>query len=541
MNLRQYRRPLLCAVWLLLGVPQRTAAEGPESALPSTRALAGRVLGPYGPAERCLVQIAQASPRSDNGFEALDDTETDGQGRFIFTDLPPARYEIRVYRSDLGDAGANLVGGDATISLETSDVKDLELRISTPGSLSGVVLDDSGAPVFGAAVVASTALRQLSGINGSGRIWVTDEKGRFRIAGLPPGDYFVGAHFDDDIATFLLQAPKPKNPIRKRLAFTLYPGAADLAHARTVHVAENAETDVRLIMARRGGTSIEGELIGLDPGDKVSLSLHVEGDDNTLQSNVQENGLFRFTNVLPGRYTIDAGSAFLWGDYSISESLEVPEDGVRGLKITAHKNSPIVEVPGTLRFAGKRNQNVSPITTPLECPKRFVFSQNKVEDGHFTMRVAEPMHYRFELQTGWIVKQMLVDGLQVDPSDVLVTPQTSLVEITAAEGDSTPPSITGEVVDAAGEPVRNAAVLLVQSNHELWCAESVLAASSDQDGRFLFSNLPNKRYQIVALPSLHWSDLSDKNAWKLRYEKAATDIQLVEHEKKVVTLNIISF
>jgi len=116
---------------------------------------------------------------------------TSADGYFLFRDLPAGRFSL--------DAAAF---GYASISypLHVVELTDgvrpvsVPVRLSRLGSISGTVIDEQGEPVVGVPVTAlsrsvvggSLVLRyESSGVD-------TDDRGAYRIAQLPPGNYVIG-------------------------------------------------------------------------------------------------------------------------------------------------------------------------------------------------------------------------------------------------------------------------------------------------------------------------------------------------------------
>jgi hypothetical protein len=123
---------------------------------------------------------------------------TDSSGRFMFRNLAAGRYSIRVTASPYlsGAYGANRAGAAAqTIELTRDDERrdGIVIRMWKGGSISGTIVDEVGEPVIGVGIrtirraVAGGRTRLLFLMSGT-----TDDRGAYRVTGLPPGEYFVG-------------------------------------------------------------------------------------------------------------------------------------------------------------------------------------------------------------------------------------------------------------------------------------------------------------------------------------------------------------
>lgn len=122
---------------------------------------------------------------------------TTPKGRFAFVDLPASdTYFLTTGKTGYLDSGYNRPdprGPGAPIALADGQwIHDVRVTMALPGSISGVVADERGAPIVGAYV---RVLPQVL-ISGrtqwlAGSVAVTDDRGVYRIPGLGPGKYLV--------------------------------------------------------------------------------------------------------------------------------------------------------------------------------------------------------------------------------------------------------------------------------------------------------------------------------------------------------------
>ncbi|MGD0498019.1 MAG: carboxypeptidase-like regulatory domain-containing protein [Bryobacteraceae bacterium] len=112
----------------------------------------------------------------------------DDQGRFSFPDLTPGSYTLAPARP-----GESLFHGQVIVG-EGQQISVYVLKLIPGGVIAGAVKDESGEPVLGARVEVSHyrtdfAPRRLVTAGST----QTDDLGKYRIANLPPGNYFVDA------------------------------------------------------------------------------------------------------------------------------------------------------------------------------------------------------------------------------------------------------------------------------------------------------------------------------------------------------------
>ncbi|MHC4550370.1 MAG: carboxypeptidase regulatory-like domain-containing protein [Planctomycetota bacterium] len=182
-------------------------------------------------------------------------TKVPGDGVFRFANLPPGVY---VLRSTLASRTFDITPGAAT-----------ELALAPGfGGVTGAVLLQEGKPAQGASV------RLVPDDGGREREAITDLRGRFRFAGVPPGGY-------DCVATLPGRRPAAGRVVvaadgirTEGLPLHLAPGVA--AHARLLGLAGEP---VASVPVRVDGQWIETDALGRLPLDRVpaTLDLDLEG------------------------------------------------------------------------------------------------------------------------------------------------------------------------------------------------------------------------------------------------------------------------
>jgi protocatechuate 3,4-dioxygenase beta subunit len=126
----------------------------------------------------------------------------DDQGRFVVRDLPKGAFTIRAYRTGYID-GAFGKGDPApqapTGVFDLADderVGDVVIRLWKVAAIGGTVTDERGDPLVNIVVRAlprrTVGGRRLASLeSGPTYTAVTDDRGIYRLALLPPGDYIV--------------------------------------------------------------------------------------------------------------------------------------------------------------------------------------------------------------------------------------------------------------------------------------------------------------------------------------------------------------
>jgi hypothetical protein len=158
-----------------------------------TGSIAGRVLtaDTGRPIKRARVMVLGGG-RSGRG------ATTDDQGRYIVTDLGAGSYTITASKNGFVDAvfgqrRPQQPGTPVTIA-DAQAATNIDLRLTRGGVITGTVQDEDGEALPRAIVSVQRyqyvgGERQLRPAGGD----QTDDRGQYRVFGLPPGEYYVSA------------------------------------------------------------------------------------------------------------------------------------------------------------------------------------------------------------------------------------------------------------------------------------------------------------------------------------------------------------
>lgn len=438
-------------------------------------------------------------------------TATDDAGRFLFDRLPAGTYLLAVSKgayvsTSYGSPRSGLPGNPIPLTDGQRFITE-PIELLRGAVLSGRLLDVDGTPIVRQRVRAVRVfpddgvrrLRPLAGDSGSDE---TDAVGEYRIYGLPPGRYVIGAdtrvRFQAETrqvtpaeiawarqlmgarsqAAFaprapgrtdgIAPAPAPADPVV--LTPTYYPGTAEASAAVTLDLAAG---DVRegldFTPVRMPAARVIGTVGGLDdPEQSAIVSLRSGRSDGWLPPLVSAASVapagatpgrqFVFTSVPPGDHTLmvrtlnrgsrAAGASQpvpMWGRARIS----VNGADVDGLTIQVQ---PGVTISGRFRFEDSvrprpaRMEAVRLRITPIEgeeLPNLMSPSVVVREDGTFTISGAVPGPYRLRATVGAALAEddaWLLKSASLDGADVLDAP----LDVRAG------PPITGLTLTFAG-------------------------------------------------------------------------------------------
>ena len=164
------------------------------------RGVAGAVVRlSAGPAARPAVGGSggpSAGPRP--AVATQPDAITNGSGYFLFRDVPSGTYALTVQAAGFLPASSGQRRPDGpprSVQVDaTRPPTNVTIRAWRPGAIEGTLRDELGDPVVGAAV---RAMRREPHSTDAGFVAAvatsTDDRGVFRLAPLPPGEYVVFA------------------------------------------------------------------------------------------------------------------------------------------------------------------------------------------------------------------------------------------------------------------------------------------------------------------------------------------------------------
>jgi hypothetical protein len=236
---------------------------------------------------------------------------TDIEGRFEFQRLVARTYTVTATRAGfLTTAYGQRRPSDspAAIALQSEERRDgIDITLPHPSVMTGRVVDEAGEPVEGADVRLlhsqyRDGRRRLVDAGGQGT-HRTDDRGVYRIYGLPPGEYIVSAQ----VATGQSVADL------RGLTTTYFPGTANPREAqqRAVDVAQEvSDVDVALVRAPTAG--ISGTIVDavghpLDSGLILTPSQRSGAlAADAIEARIDPDGHFAFPNVTPGEYVLQA-------------------------------------------------------------------------------------------------------------------------------------------------------------------------------------------------------------------------------------------
>lgn len=292
--------------------------------------------------QKMLEQILQRAP----GLRAI----TDEEGMFRFNDVPVGLYEASPFAPALitpPDSNSSERSHVITVS-EGKPVEGVNFALSRGGVITGQVTDSEGNPAIretislsGADDNATTALWRSQNLS----MMMTDDRGIYRVYGLPPGRYIVSVGGTSSNLADL-------GSKQSRIPRTYHPGSGDRAKAKVVEVTAGGEAggiDIKIPAGAKGlqasghiideaGKPVPNVMVTYSPADQAGGTVPFSGGYTASSA----KGEFQFDNIQPGKYKVTAQVISQTTEfYADTLTIEVKKENLTGLEIKLRRGSTI--------------------------------------------------------------------------------------------------------------------------------------------------------------------------------------------------------
>ena len=598
------------SVLLIFAAAVSAIAQAPPQqslTLNGTGLIAGQVVDPGTgkPVPEAVVTIWL--PGMDNAGPRV---MSDAQGRFVFVNAPPAKYRFQAMKGGYygGWYGQRIVddgsGGSSVLDLSDGQiVTDLVVPAWRFGVLAGTVTDESGQPVVGVRVDAfrKTILygdvrfvpRDRLGEGGA----TTDDRGVYRLANLPPGEFTVA--MPTTLTTFpasVMDATQEVGPIRSEAFFalgdrsgplgdarnqlvgdavllidgrtvippnamgsnvaftyrtTFAPGTPLPAEATTVVLHSGEERTLDIALRPSPAVRVSGRLLGPDgPMANTPVSLIATGtfqtgisvyprEGATVSALTDGQGRFTFLGVPEGDYiaAMRKGEPQV-GFISASQPITVGGVDIADVTVNARRSTRI-----TARFEMRSGISIDAV---------YVFAE-PIEAGlaQFLLRPRNIVqNFEGSAPPGrYVVSVRGPDGVACtatvagrDVADEIFVVGTDPIEMTITCGEAAT-RLQGTTRKSDGTVDPDAAVVAFPVERAFWRGATLrprrfMQAASDKGGAYTLSALPPGDYFVVAIPlatSALWQDPKVLET----LTRSATRVTLAQGESRTTDLRTV--
>lgn len=569
---------------------QQARDRAPLATPQGTAAIVGRVLTADSgrPVKRARVSATGAGRGNRSAV-------TDDQGRYQITDLAAGSYTVTASKTGFVDTVYGqrrpLQPGTPLTLAEGQAATNVDLRLIRGGVITGRVGDEDGEPLARALVTIQRyqyvrGERQLTPAGGD----QTDDRGQYRVFGLPPGEYYVSASTAglgellgrglQQLAAglgavgggpggrgggrgFLAPFGPTDQPESTGYAPTYYPGVVSSTEAGKVTLGPGQEA---------AGIDFQIQLVslatvrGIVTGAQDVATVMLVGQDagggfgplgsQTFNGRATADGSFSILNVPPGRYTAIARAGGRSGDpRTAMQPIVVNGQNIEGLTLVLQPGSTLsgnilVESSGAPSPSdysvfrvdvidadplpgggGRGGGRGGPFGADNRVEKNGSFAVTGIQPGRHYVRVAGG-----GTQNGgqWTLKSVLVGGTDAADVPFEIKPGQNLDNVTVVLTDRST-ELTGTVRDARNAGSGGVTVIAFATEPQYWRAQSrrISTSRTGDTGAYRIRGLPAGDYYVVAVDDVEQGEWFDP-AYLDGVKDKATRVTLQDGDKKSV-------
>lgn len=512
------------------------------------------------PAELCNVEGAVVKATTGEGLKKIAvnlmslegehkifNSLTDGAGRFTFSGVEPGRYALAAggngYSQQEFGSTRGRPGGKILTFAPGCREKNIVFRLTPPGVITGTVHDVDGDPVIGGQVQAFRIMRVGGHQQASpGGFAQTNDLGQYRIYGLDPGQYLIGASYQRQDGGMM--------PGQDVYLPTYYPSTADTGQATPIQISPGDEVsgvDVDLAFAH--SVTVRGRVVSDIPvkalrGSYVSLMPRESFQGGYMGASFggavqNDTGDFEIRGVPPGSYVAFANLNDGARVYSGRAVVETASSNVEGVTVAV---GPGLTLRGRVHLSPGGGLDLSHLGVSLQPAENYMGGGGAqvAADGTFVLENISDGTYR--VNVGGFPEEFYLQSARLGGVDVLGPGLT----ISHTDG----PGILDVVLSADGGrvdgvvlrdqlPIGNATVVLVPDPPNRNHSDLYSFKNTDVLGRFSLLGLPPGDFKLFAWERREGLAYTDPDFIK-DYEDRGTRVHIEEKKQQSVQLQVIS-
>ena len=295
---------------------------------------------------------------------------SDEEGRFRLTGVPAGQYLLQAFAPALVSTSDSISGrvGKVINIAEGEAIEGEVIALTRGAAITGRIIDVDGQPLIRERIRLYSVgdkgrIVQAYQTYGSFSAYTTDDRGIYRLYGIPAGRYIVAAGMDTG---------SPQGRVgsgNTYYSLTYHPDVTDQAKANVIELTTGSEaTGVDIVIGRASKAySASGRVVDADTGKPMvamqlgTASLTAEGrsvfSTSSSGSTSGVRGEFRIDGLAPGQFAAYAVPPSDSGLSSDSTRFTIGDADVAGLEIKVRRGSTII---GNVVIEGAEDQPAAP-------------------------------------------------------------------------------------------------------------------------------------------------------------------------------------
>lgn len=468
-------------------------------------------------------------------------TNSDAEGNFSFENLPEGIYNLRgektAYLNTIYGARSTGAGGNPIRLAKGEKRQDLQLKLLPQAVVSGRVVDEDGDPLDRVEVNLFQRTFQNGHIRLAGRAHSnTNDRGEFRLAGIPPGKYYLSLQRSGGLDSMPAQGESTATAFLP----AYFPGVDTASEAQAIQLRAGQEiSSLSLSLRRTKVFRVRGRFMGC-AADLPSKSCFASAFPKSFGGSINfqrtpvnsKDHSFELNGLAPGTYTLSV----------INTNRQIGK-----LDITiGNSNIDGIEVPALSMAALSGRVRVEGDITAVDL-KNLAFGLVSLEEGFDQPRpiqvkeggrleAADLAPTRYRLVPEIRNQRLYVKSIQAGGKEVT----DSILDLSGGAGVevelilSTKVGQIEGIVEKDSPELSFGAVLVVPANGARWTQTPL-----DANGKFSAPNLGPGEYLVYALEEFD-SYLFDLATLPKLMSKAVK-VKLSEGETKSVTAKQITW
>lgn len=494
----------------------------------------------------------------------LREGKSDQAGRFEFADLPAGSFTVSASRNGFApqlDVSQVARAAPSIFTVADTQTVDRTIVLARGGVISGRVVDELGDPVVDGEIRieryvfgwAGRRLTQQPTVTPGG--WTTNDRGEYRVYGLPPGEFIISVRSRQFNAPVTMGAGGARERAEGWVP-TYFPGTSRVAEAQPLRVGAGQQLTADFIAVPGRLLRISGTVRRTNgvPPVGYNVYLGVETSNSSQQLNggaINADGSFTVSNVPPGDFVLRVRQPGIGSPEGEVASMRVSlsTQDLTGLQLTTRRG---VTIRGRIEWEG---MSPRPTATMRVSTRSTEWSPGPVGETTFTYidpdsgTVRENDTFQLNGITGkvlfslnaaaWAIKSVSYNSRDVisDGLDTTSFDENSRVVIVMTDRIS---NLSGTVRDTQGRPVLDYIVVVVpqQPMEGVAATRFTRTMRPDRDGAFALRGLPPGDYVATALASLEGGREWDPDVQKA-VRSAGSRVAIGEGEAVTVNLELL--